>query len=105
MTLQFDFFTVYHYDIRRLVISKQKPSFAAILMYAIIAVAAISSAICLGIYYLNISCNAVLLWTGIVAFMIMYHLWVRIIFGNVTKLFKPDYNNLYRILSRVKLKI
>ena len=74
---------------------KPKPSFAAILMYSIIAVAAVSSAIFLGIYYLNISRNGALLWSGIVAFMIMYHLWTRIIFGNVTKFFKPDYNNLW----------
>ena len=73
--------------------TKQKPSFAALLMYTIIAVTAITAAICLGTYYLNISQNSGLLWTGIVAFMIMYHLWARIIFGNVTKLFKPDYSN------------
>lgn len=74
---------------------KQNPSFAAILMYAIIAVTAITSAICLGIYYLNKCRSSALLWTGIVAFMIMYHLWARIIFGNVTKLFRPDYNNFW----------
>ena len=68
--------------------SKKKPSFSAILMYCIIGVTAVSAAACLGLYYTNILSHLALLWAGIVCFTIMYHLWMRIIMGNVSKLFK-----------------
>ncbi|MBQ8000952.1 MAG: hypothetical protein IJ298_06980 [Ruminococcus sp.] len=70
---------------------KQKPSFAAILMYCIIGVTALICAVCFALYYSNILNSSVLLWAGITCFTIMYHLWLRIIMGNVTKLFKVSY--------------
>ena len=66
----------------------KKPSGPAMFMYAVITITAITSVICFILYYGNFSKNEGILWTGIVAFMIMYHLWLRIIMGNVTKLFK-----------------
>ena len=33
-----------------------------------------------------------ILWIGIIAFTIMYHFWVRIIMGNVSKIFKKHIN-------------
>ena len=52
----------------------------------------ITSLICFTLYYGNIYKNGVVLWTGITAFTIMYHFWVRIIMGNVSKIFKKHIN-------------
>ena len=60
----------------------------AIFMYCVIAITLMLSIICLGLYYCDIYKNAVLFWTGVTSFTIMYHFWVRIIMGNVSKLFK-----------------
>ena len=70
--------------------------------------------VCFVLYYGNIYKNKIILWTGITAFTIMYHFWVRIIMGNVSKLIKKYINykqwwfkekaferNLYKLL-RVK---
>ena len=69
-----------------------KKSGPAIFMYCVIAITLITSIICFTFYYKNIHKNSVILWTGIVAFTIMYHFWVRIIMGNVFKLFKKHIN-------------
>lgn len=68
--------------------SKQKISGPALFMYAVILISVIVSAICLSLHYLGKSESDSILWAGIVAFMIMYHLWLRIIMGNVSKLFR-----------------
>lgn len=60
----------------------------AIFMYFVIATTLIISITCFSIYYGNIYVNDVILWAGITAFTVMYHLWVRIIMGNVSKVFK-----------------
>ncbi len=70
---------------------KVKKSGPAIFMYCIITLTAIISAICLCLYYTNTINSGVVLWIGITCFTIMYHLWLRIIFGNVTKMFKIEY--------------
>ena len=67
---------------------KTKKSGPAIFMYIVIALTVIISITCFTIYYGNFNKSKVVLWTGIVAFTIMYHFWVRIIMGNVSKLFK-----------------
>ena len=67
---------------------KNKKSKPAIFMYCVIAITLMLSIICLGLYYCDIYKNAVLFWTGVTSFTIMYHFWVRIIMGNVSKLFK-----------------
>lgn len=72
--------------------SKSKKSGPAIFMYSVIAITVIVSIICFVLYYGNIYKNKILLWTGITAFTIMYHFWVRIIMGNVSKLFKKHIN-------------
>lgn len=71
---------------------KIKKSGPAIFMYCVIAVTAIISIVCFTLYYGNTYKNAIILWTGITAFTIMYHFWVRIIMGNVSKLFKNHIN-------------
>lgn len=72
--------------------SKTKKSGPAIFMYCVIAITVITSIVCFYMYYGNINDSKVILWTGIVAFTIMYHFWVRIIMGNVSKLFKKYIN-------------
>lgn len=73
-------------------IGKTKKSGPAIFMYCVIAIAVIISIVCFSLYYGNIHKNGIILWTGITAFTIMYHFWVRIVMGNVSKLFKKHIN-------------
>jgi len=71
---------------------KPKKSGPAIFMYMVIIITIIISVFCFTMYYGNFCTDSVVLWTGIVAFTIMYHFWVRIIMGNVSKLFKKHIN-------------
>ena len=68
--------------------SKVKKSGPAIFMYCVIAVTAVFSTICLGLYYGRNLEKGIIFWIGVVSFTIMYHFWVRIIMGNVSKLFQ-----------------
>ena len=61
-------------------------------MYTVIAICVITSITCFILYYGGFTENSACLWTGITAFTIMYHFWVRIIMGNVSKLFKKNIN-------------
>ena len=91
---------------------KHKISGPAMFMYSVIAVTVMTASACFGTYYSGRTQSGAVLWTGIVACMIVYHFWGRIIMGNVTKLFSINRNHwwfrerffeekLYRIL-RVK---
>lgn len=64
----------------------------AIFMYCVIAISLIICVVCFSLYYSNVYKNNIVLWTGIVTFTIMYHLWLRLIMGNVCKLFKKHIN-------------
>ncbi len=64
----------------------------AIFMYIVIALGILISITCLGTYYAGITENNIFLWIGITAFTITYHFWGRIIFGNISKLFKKYIN-------------
>ena len=70
---------------------KAKPSGPAIFMYCVIAVTAIIAAVCFYLYYSDTVSYALTLWIGVTCFTIMYHLWLRIIMGNVSKLLKIEY--------------
>ncbi len=98
---------------------RSKPSGPAIFMYSVIAVTLAFAVVCFVLYYGNFLekgiLNEVVLWVGIVCFTIMYHLWVRIIMGNVSKLFSVNYKQrwfkersfekkLYKILKVRKWK-
>ena len=72
--------------------SKTKKSGPAIFMYCVIGITLITSIICFYLYYGNVHKTETILWIAIVAFTIMYHFWVRIIMGNVSKLFKKYIN-------------
>lgn len=91
---------------------KIKMSGPAIFMHSVIAIMIIVSAVCFLMYYGEYTQSSIVLWTGITAFTIMYHFWVRIIMGNVSKLLKKyvSYNqwwfkeksfekNLYKFLK------
>ncbi len=71
--------------------SKTKKSGPAIFMYCVIAMTLVVAIVCFALYYGNINKNGIILWIGIASFTIMYHLWMRIIMGNVTKLFNINY--------------
>lgn len=71
---------------------KTKPSGPAIFMYCVIAITLIASLICFVLYYGNINTNDTILWVGITAFTIMYHLWMRLILGCITTYFKKHIN-------------
>lgn len=73
--------------------SKPKKSGPAIFMYCVIAVSLVISAVCFAFYYSGNFSHSAILWIGVTAFVIMYHLWMRIIMGNVSKLFKVDYRH------------
>ena len=68
--------------------NKAKISGPAIFMYCVIGITLLTSIICFYLYYGGVNTSSVILWTGITAFTIMYHFWVRIIMGNVSKLFR-----------------
>ena len=72
--------------------SKTKKSGPAIFMDCVIIITLITSTICFYMYYGNIYRADIILWIGIVTFTIMYHFWVRIIMGNISKLFKTHIN-------------
>lgn len=54
-------------------------------MDAVMALTAVVSAVCFVLHYGNIASGGAVLWTGIVAFMILYHFWLRILFGILNK--------------------
>ena len=68
--------------------AKTKISGPALFMYCVIGICLISSILCFYVYYSGINTNYLALLIGIVTCTIMYHFWVRIILGNVSKLFK-----------------
>lgn len=70
---------------------KNKKSGSAVFMYVVIAIMLTVSAACFFLYYGGFVAHGVVKWTGIVAFTITYHFWLRIIMGNVTKLFNIHY--------------
>ncbi len=62
-------------------------------MYSVILLTVLISAVCFGLYYSGTYKNGVVLWIGIVSFMILYHFGLRIFFGNITNKFKINYNH------------
>lgn len=64
----------------------------ALFMYSIIVITAVTSIVCFYTYYGKHTNSDAVLWLGITAFTIMYHFWVRIIMGNVSKLFRKHIN-------------
>lgn len=94
---------------------KQKLSGPAVFMYGTILLVAVISAVCFSLYYSRSYHSGVILWTGIVSFMILYHFGLRIFMGEVTRRFAINYRHgwykrrsfempLYRLLRVRKWK-
>ncbi len=58
------------------------------LMYTVIVITLFLCITCFGLYYGSSIQSTTILWIGITAFTICYHFWMRIIMGNVSKLFQ-----------------
>lgn len=72
---------------------KRKLSGPAVFMYGTIVVMFVLSAIMFILYYGDFTDSAVILWTGIVSFMILYHFGLRILMGEITKLWHISYKH------------
>jgi len=76
---------------------KRKISGPALIIYSLIGITVILSAIVFSLYYTGVYENAVFLWVGIVSFVILYQLGLRILFGEISKKFPLDpYHSFYR---------
>ena len=71
----------------------KKLSGPAVFMYTVILFTAILSFLCFATYYSGKHNSNAILWTGIVSFMILYHFGLRILMGEITKLFSVDYKH------------
>ena len=72
-----------------------KLSGPAVFMYTSIAVMTLLSAVMLALYYGGITDSGIVRWTGIVSFMILYHFGMRILMGEVNKLWKISYKSAF----------
>ena len=72
---------------------KSKLSGPAIFMYSAIVVMIFVSSVCFVLHYGKIFENGIVLWVGVVAFMILYHFGLRILMGNLTNKIKIDYTH------------
>ncbi|MBR5453982.1 MAG: hypothetical protein IKV54_07880 [Clostridia bacterium] len=62
-----------------------KLSGPALFMYGTMIVTALTAAVCFCLYYLGAVPSGIILWTGVVAFMILYHFGLRIFAGEIAK--------------------
>ncbi len=67
---------------------KKKKSGPQLFMHAVIVLTAIVACAAFILYYGHVWRRAAVLWCGIVCFMILYHFWVRILLGNLSKRFR-----------------
>jgi len=72
---------------------KPKKSISAILMESAIAVAVLATAACFILYYGRFYESTVLLWCGIVAFVILYQFGLRLLTGQLNNRFDVDPNH------------
>ena len=72
---------------------KRNLSGPAVFMYSTILLTVLISDVCFGLYYSGTCKSGIVLWAGIVSFMILYHFGLRIFFGNVTNKFKINYSH------------
>lgn len=70
---------------------EKKLSGSAIFMYSMMGLTFLLAGVCFALYYGGICQNSGILWTGIVSFMILYHFGLRILMGEITKLFAVNY--------------
>ena len=63
---------------------KEKKSGSATFINWVIAAALLVASLCFVLYYGGTVRQGVVLWVGIVAFTVFYHLWLRILMGRLT---------------------
>ena len=85
--------------------AKKQKSGPAIFMYSVIALMLTVAAVCFALYYTGRLSHGAVLWTGVCAFTIVYHFWLRIIMGNVTKLFGIRYTQAWFKQRRFEPKL
>lgn len=73
--------------------SKQKKSGPAIFMDIVMVLTALIAIACFTLYYGNYFNKEFVLWIGITAFMILYHFYLRIFFGNITSKLHIHYSH------------
>lgn len=83
----------------------KKLSGPAVFMYSAMALVFAVAVTCFWLYYSKSARNEFVLWSGIVAFMILYHFGLRILFGEITKRFNFDYNNRFFLQKPFEKKI
>ena len=71
----------------------KKLSGPAIFMYSAIALTLIVAIISFALYYLSRYDNDIVLWMGIISFMIFYHFGLRIFMGEMTKKLTISYTH------------
>ena len=69
-----------------------KKSGSAVFMDIVIGVTLLAAVVCFLLYYGRIARHGVVLWTGVTAFTIWYHFWLRIFMGNMTKRWRLHYS-------------
>lgn len=72
-------------------LAKEKMSPAAIIMHTVIYTMVAITIGCFVLYYGGFCPNEWIKWVGIVAFMVTYHFWLRIIMGDIMAKVKVDY--------------
>ncbi|MBQ4120654.1 MAG: hypothetical protein IJD35_01430 [Clostridia bacterium] len=70
--------------------SKPKSN-SALFMYIVIALMLTVSGVCFVLYYGTFTDSRIVLWVGVASFTILYHFWLRIIMGSVTRRFPIRY--------------
>jgi len=70
-----------------------KLSGPAIFMYSTIVLMTVLSTAMFVLYYGNFTDNGIILWIGIVSFMILYHFGIRILMGEISKLWHISYKH------------
>jgi hypothetical protein len=72
---------------------KRNLSGPAVFMYSTILLTVLVSLVCFWLYYSGVHKNSVILWVGIVSFMILYHFGMRIFMGSLSKKFDIHYSH------------
>lgn len=62
-------------------------------MYIVIVLMLAVAGVCFALYYGGFFKNLAVLWTGIASFTIVYHFWLRLIMGCVTRRFRIRYTS------------
>ena len=70
---------------------KAKKSGSAIFMDIVIVLMLLVACACFALYYGGFFQSLIVLWVGVASFTILYHFWLRILMGKLTKCFAVNY--------------